>query len=186
MAGWLMPTTKATAPCFRTGIAYLTGIESSRLRESSVGRPIAPRRELGHEEYRSRLPAAGSVSPESHGGEGRIRAAASRLGSRWKSSTLGMLVASNATPSHIWAPWILITAHLTTSCFGPACTGKTHLAVGLAIRARVRPVIGCCSPPPPDGWHGSELTTPGASTPNPPGFAAIRSWWLTKSATIPF
>lgn len=60
---------------------------------------------------------------------------ASRLGSRWKSSTLSMLVASNATPSHIWAPWISSPPAITSCFWAPPVTGKTHLAVGLAIRA---------------------------------------------------
>lgn len=60
---------------------------------------------------------------------------ASRLGSRWKSSTLSMLVASNATPSHIWAPWISSPPAITSCFWAPPGTGKTHLAVGLAIRA---------------------------------------------------
>ncbi|CKQ34731.1 transposase for insertion sequence element IS1533 [Mycobacterium tuberculosis] len=60
---------------------------------------------------------------------------ASRLGRLEEVSTLSMLVASNATPSHIWAPWISSPPAITSCFWAPPGTGKTHLAVGLAIRA---------------------------------------------------
>ena len=60
---------------------------------------------------------------------------ASRPANRWRSSTSTTPAASNATPSPTWAPWTSSTANDNVVFLGPPGTGKTHLAIGLAIRA---------------------------------------------------
>jgi hypothetical protein len=68
-----------------------------------------------------------------------------------------------------------VTARENVVFLGPPGTGKTHLAIGLAIRACQAAATACCSPPPPNGWHGwPRPITPGASSKSSPGWAATR------------
>ena len=72
------------------------------------------------------------------------RATAARAGSAppgspparaWRSSTSTTPAASNATPSPTSARWTSSAARDNVVFLGPPGTGKTHLAIGLAIRA---------------------------------------------------
>jgi DNA replication protein DnaC len=51
-----------------------------------------------------------------------------------------------------------VTAKDNVVFLGPPGTGKTHLAIGLAIRA-ARPGTGSSSPPPPTGSPTSPMPT---------------------------
>ncbi len=121
-----MPTTKATQRRdVSTEIAYLTrALKAPTLRESVSRLADRARAEnWSHEEYLAACLQREVSARESHGGEGRIRAA--RFPARKSLEEFDFEHARG-----------LKRDTAITSCFwAPPGTGKTHLAVGLAIRA---------------------------------------------------
>jgi hypothetical protein len=78
-----------------------------------------------------------------------------------------------------------VTAKENVLLLGPPGTGKTHLATGWRS-APARPATGCTSPPPPRGSAGwPRPIMPAGCMTNYDGWAAIRCWSSTRSATCP-
>lgn len=133
-----MPTTKATQRRdVSTEIAYLTrALKAPTLRESVSRLADRARAEnWSHEEYLAACLQREVSARESHGGEGRIRAA--RFPARKSLEEFDFEHARGLkrdTIAHL-GTLDFITARDNVVFLGPACTRKTHLAVGLAIRA---------------------------------------------------
>src|SRR5262249_59850317 len=72
---------------------------------------------------------------ESHGGEGRIRAAGFAARKSLEESDLDHARALKRDPTAHLGPLDFIAARDNVVFLGPPGTGKTHLAIGLAIRA---------------------------------------------------
>jgi len=144
---------------------------------------------------------------ESHGGEGRIRAA--RFPARKSLEEFDFDHARGLKRdliSHL-GTLDFVTARENVVFLGPPGTGKTHLAIGLAIRAcqaghRVQFATAAdwvahlaeahhagrlsSSRPLPTGSPTSpKPTTPAGCRPNSPGWAATRCSSSTRSATSP-
>jgi DNA replication protein DnaC len=68
---------------------------------------------------------------------------------------------------------------------GEPGTGKTHLAIGLAIRACQAGHRVLFAPPANGSTNSPTPTAADACRPNWPGSAATRCWWSTRSATSP-
>lgn len=183
-----MPTTKATQRRdVSTEIAYLTrALKAPTLRESVSRLADRARAEnWSHEEYLAACLQREVSARESHGGEGRIRAA--RFPARKSLEEFDFEHARGLkrdTIAHL-GTLDFITARDNVVFLGPAwhredssCgrPGDTRVSGRSSGAVRHRRRMGSTGSP--------RLTTPGASTPNSPGFAAIRSWWLTKSATF--
>ncbi len=157
-------------------IAYLTrALKAPTLREATVRLAERARAEnWSHEEYLVACLQREVSARESHGGEGRIRAA--RFPARKALEEFDFEHARGLkrdTIAHL-GTLDFVTARDNVVFLGPPGTGKTHLAVGLAIRA-CQPATACCSPPPHNGWHGSpKRTRPGASTKSSPVSGATR------------
>jgi DNA replication protein DnaC len=133
----MMATTKTTARDVTGEIAFLTrALKAPTLRES-IGRLADRARSESwtHEEFLAACLQREVAARESHGGEGRIRAA--RFPSRKSIEEFDFDHARGLKRD--------VIAHLGTLDFiaskdnvvflGPPGTGKTHLATGLAIRA---------------------------------------------------
>lgn len=133
-----MPTTKATQRRdVSTEIAYLTrALKAPTLRESVSRLADRARAEnWSHEEYLAACLQREVSARESHGGEGRIRAA--RFPARKSLEEFDFEHARGLKRDTIAHLGTLVSSPpAITSCFwAPPGTGKTHLAVGLAIRA---------------------------------------------------
>ena len=169
-------------------IAFLTrALKAPTLRES-VGR-LAERARAeswSHEEFLVACLQREVAARESHGGEGRIRAA--RFPARKSLEEFDFDHARGLKRDQVAHLGTLdfVTAKDNVVFLGPPGTGKTHLATGLAIRAcqaghrvlfatAVR--VGRPASPTP--------TTTGASKPSSPGWAATRCSSSTRSATSP-
>jgi len=120
---------------------------------------------------------------ESHGGEGRIRAARFPSRKSLEGSTSTTPADSNVIWSRTWAPWTSSPPKTTWSSSGrPALARRTWRSGWRS--GRVRLGTACCSPPPANGWHGwPTLITPAASSRNSSAWAATRCWLWTKLAT---
>lgn len=133
-----MPTTKATQRRdVSTEIAYLTrALKAPTLRESVSRLADRARAEnWSHEEYLAACLQREVSARESHGGEGRIRAA--RFPARKSLEEFDFEHARGLkrdTIAHL-GTLDFITARDNVVFLGPAWHRKTHLAVGLAIRA---------------------------------------------------
>lgn len=133
-----MPTTKATQRRdVSTEIAYLTrALKAPTLRESVSRLADRARAEnWSHEEYLAACLQREVSARESHGGEGRIRAA--RFPARKSLEEFDFEHARGLkrdTIAHL-GTWISSPPAITSCFWAPPGTGKTHLAVGLAIRA---------------------------------------------------
>lgn len=133
-----MPTTKATQRRdVSTEIAYLTrALKAPTLRESVSRLADRARAEnWSHEEYLAACLQREVSARESHGGEGRIRAA--RFPARKSLEEFDFEHARGLkrdTIAHL-GTLDFITARDNVVFWAPPGTGKTHLAVGLAIRA---------------------------------------------------
>ena len=88
-----------------------------------------------HEEFLAACLQREVSARESHGGEGRIRAARFPAKRRWKTSTMTTSGPSSGRPSPTWAPWTSWIARENVVFLGPPGTGKTMLSIGLGIRA---------------------------------------------------
>ena len=168
-------------------IAFLTrALKAPTLRESVDRLAERARAESwSHEEFLVACLQREVAARESHGGEGRIRAA--RFPARKSLEEFDFDHARGLKRDLI--------AHLGTLDFvtgqdnivflGPPGTGKTHLATGWRS-APARPGTGSCSPPPPTGSPDSPTpTTPASSRTNSSAWAATRCWSSTRSATSP-
>ena len=133
-----MPTTKAASRRdVSAEIAYLTrALKAPTLRESVSRLGERARAEnWSHEEYLVACLQREVSARESHGGEGRIRAA--RFPARKSLEEFEFEHARGLkrdTIAHL-GTLDFVTARDNVVFLGPPGTGKTHLAVGLAIRA---------------------------------------------------
>ncbi|HZE14321.1 MAG TPA: ATP-binding protein, partial [Mycobacterium sp.] len=133
-----MPTTKAASRRdVSAEIAYLTrALKAPTLRESVSRLGERARAEnWSHEEYLVACLQREVSARESHGGEGRIRAA--RFPARKSLEEFDFEHARGLkrdTIAHL-GTLDFVTARDNVVFLGPPGTGKTHLAVGLAIRA---------------------------------------------------
>jgi DNA replication protein DnaC len=133
----MMATTKTTARDVTGEIAFLTrALKAPTLRES-VGRLADRARSESwtHEEFLAACLQREVAARESHGGEGRIRAA--RFPSRKSIEEFDFDHARGLkrdTVAHL-GTLDFVTARENVVFLGPPGTGKTHLAIGLAIRA---------------------------------------------------
>ena len=148
-------------------LAYLTRVLKAPTLRDAVAR-LAERARAenwSHEEFLAACLQREVAARESHGGEGRIRAA--RFPARKSLEEFDF--------DHQRSLKRDVIAHLGTLDFvaakenvvflGPPGTGKTHLAIGLAIRACQG--AGSRSPPPPSGSPASPRpTTPADCKPN--------------------
>ena len=157
-------------------LAFLTrALKAPTLRESAPRLAERARAESWtHEEFLAACLQREVAARESHGGEGRIRAA--RFPARKSLEDFDFDHARGLKRDVIAHLGTLdfITGRENVIFLGPPGTGKTHLATGLAIRA-CRPGTGSCSPPPPNGspaWPTP--TTPGGCRPSWSGSAATR------------
>ncbi len=148
-----MPTTKATQRRdVSTEIAYLTrALKAPTLRESVSRLADRARAEnWSHEEYLAACLQREVSARESHGGEGRIRAA--RFPARKSLEEFDFEHARGLkrdTIAHL-GTLDFITARDNVVFLGPAWHREDSSCGRLAIRA-CQAVIGCCSPPPPNG-----------------------------------
>jgi DNA replication protein DnaC len=133
----MMATTKTTARDVTGEIAFLTrALKAPTLRES-IGRLADRARSESwtHEEFLAACLQREVAARESHGGEGRIRAA--RFPSRKSIEEFDFDHARGLkrdTVAHL-GTLDFVTARENVVFLGPPGTGKTHLAIGLAIRA---------------------------------------------------
>jgi DNA replication protein DnaC len=132
-----MPATKTAAKDTTAEIAFLTrALKAPTLRES-VGRLAERARAESwtHEEFLVACLQREVSARESHGGEGRIRAA--RFPARKSLEEFDFDHARSLkrdTIAHL-GTLDFVTAKDNVVFLGPPGTGKTHLAIGLAIRA---------------------------------------------------
>jgi len=133
-----MPTaTKTTSRDLAAEVAYLTrALKAPTLRESVARLAERARAESWtHEEFLVACLQREVSARESHGGEGRIRAA--RLPARKSLEEFDFDHARGLkrdTIAHL-GTLDFVTARENVVFLGPPGTGKTHLAIGLAIRA---------------------------------------------------
>jgi DNA replication protein DnaC len=129
--------TIASARDVSSEISYLTrALKAPTLRESAARLAERARAEnWSHEEYLAACLQREVSARESHGGEGRIRAA--RFPARKSLEEFNFDHARGLkrdTIAHL-GTLDFITARDNAVFLGPPGTGKTHLAIGLAIRA---------------------------------------------------
>jgi DNA replication protein DnaC len=134
-----MANAKTTTPArdASSEIAYLTrALKAPTLRESAARLAERARAEnWSHEEYLVACLQREVSARESHGGEGRIRAA--RFPARKSLEEFDFDHARGLkrdTIAHL-GTLDFVTARENVVFLGPPGTGKTHLAIGLAIRA---------------------------------------------------
>src|SRR5512133_1491713 len=134
-----MPATRATTPARDTAaeVAFLTrALKAPTLRESVPRLAERARAEAwSHEEFLVACLQREVSARESHGGDGRIRAA--RFPARKALEDFDFDHARGLkrdTIAHLGA-LDFVTAKENVVFLGPPGTGKTHLATGLAIRA---------------------------------------------------
>jgi DNA replication protein DnaC len=129
--------TTASARDVSSEISYLTrALKAPTLRESAARLAERARAEnWSHEEYLAACLQREVSARESHGGEGRIRAA--RFPSRKSLEEFDFDYARGLkrdTIAHL-GTLDFVTARDNAVFLGPPGTGKTHLAIGLAMRA---------------------------------------------------
>jgi DNA replication protein DnaC len=135
--GGVMAATKAAGRDTASEIAFLTrALKAPTLRESVARMAERARTESWtHEEFLAACLQREVSARESHGGEGRIRAA--RFPARKSLEEFDFDHAralKRDTIAHL-GTLDVITAKDNVVFLGPPGTGKTHLAIGLAIRA---------------------------------------------------
>jgi len=160
--------TKTAARDLTAEVAFLTrALKAPTLRESVPRLAERARSESwSHEEFLVACLQREVSARESHGGEGRIRAA--RFPSRKSIEEFDFDHARSLKRDMIAHLGTLdfVTAKDNVVFLGPPGTGKNHLATGLAIRA-CQPGTACFSPSPANGSTGSQpRTTPASCEPN--------------------
>jgi DNA replication protein DnaC len=168
-------------------VAFLTrALKAPTLREA-VPRLAERAREQSwsHEEFLIACLQREVSARESHGGEGRIRAA--RFPARKSLEEFDFDHARGLKRDLIAHLGTLdfVTAKENVLLLGPPGTGKTHLATGLAIRACQaghRVLFATATE-----WvtRLAEAITPAGCKMSCAGWAATRCWWSTRSATCP-
>jgi len=153
-------------------IAFLTrSLKAPTLREAVPRLADRARAESWtHEEFLAACLQREVSARESHGGEGRIRAA--RFPARKALEDFDydhQRSLKRETIAHL-GTLDFVTARDNVVFLGPPGTGKTMLSIGLGIRA--------CQ-----AGHRVLFATPGGCRPSSPGSAATRCWSSTKSAT---
>ena len=140
-AGWRdghAPTTKPRRGTVTAEVAFLTrALKAPTLRESVARLAERARAESWTPRgVPGRLPATRGRPPRE---STAVKAGSAPPGSRparaWRSSTSTTPAASNATRSPTSGTLDFVTAKDNVVFLGPPGTGKTHLAIGLAIRA---------------------------------------------------
>jgi IstB-like ATP binding protein len=181
----MSPAKPAPARDLGAEVSFLTrALKAPTLREAVPRLAERARTEnWSHEEFLVACLQREVAARESHGGEGRIRAA--RFPARKSLEEFDFDHAralKRDTIAHL-GTLDFVTARDNVVFLGPPGTGKTHLAIGLAIRA-CRAGHRVLFAPPPNGSPASPTpTTPGGCRPNSSGSAATRCSWSTKSAT---
>lgn len=166
-------------------LAYLTrALKAPTLREAVERLAERARTETWtYEEFLAACLQREVSARESHGGEGRIRAA--RFPSRKSLEEFDFEHARGLKRDVIAHLGTLdfVTAKDNVVFLGPPGTGKTHLATGIAIRA-CQAATESCSPPRRNGSIGSPPpTTAEPCKPNSSASPAIRCSSSTKWAT---
>jgi DNA replication protein DnaC len=132
-----MPSTKTTSRDLTAEISFLTrALKAPTLRESVVRLAQRARAESWtHEEFLAACLQREVSARESHGGEGRIRAA--RFPARKSLEEFDYDHARSLKRDTVMHLGTLdfVNARENVVFLGPPGTGKTHLAIGLAIRA---------------------------------------------------
>lgn len=168
-------------------LAYLTrALRAPTMREAVERLAERARTETwSYEEFLAACLQREVSARESHGGEGRIRAA--RFPSRKSLEEFDFDHARGLkrdTIAHL-GTLDFVTAKDNVVFLGPPGTGKTHLAIGIAIRACQaghRVLFATAS----NGSTGSlRPITAAPCKPHSPGWPATRCWSSTKSATSP-
>jgi DNA replication protein DnaC len=166
-------------------IAYLTrALKAPSLRESAGRLAERARNESWtHEEYLAACLQREVAARDAHGGESRIRAA--RLPARKSIEEFDFDHARGLKRDQVMhlATLDFVAGKENVIFLGPPGTGKTHLAIGLAIRgcqAGHRVLFATASQ-----WvTGSPTPTPAdGCKPSFSGSAATRYWWSMRSAT---
>ena len=164
-----MAATTATPRDTTAELAYLTrALKAPTLREAVPRLAERARAESwSHEEFLAACLQREVSARESHGGEGRIRAA--RFPARKALEDFDYDHASGpcgARSSRTWARWTSWPP-ATTWCFSDRQGRARRCSRSGWASAPARPGTGCCSPPPPNGSPGSPTpTTPGGCTPS--------------------
>ena len=179
--------TKTAARDLTAEVAFLTrALKAPTLRESVTRLAERARTESwSHEEFLVACLQREVSARESHGGEGRIRAA--RFPARKSIEEFDFDHARSLKRDMIAHLGTLdfVTAKDNVVFLGPPGTGKTHLAIGLAIRACQaghRVLFATAA----SGSTGSPTpTTPAGCKPNWSAWAATRCSSSTRSATSP-
>jgi hypothetical protein len=115
MATTAKTSTSAPPRGLAAEVAFLTrALKAPTLRESVPRLADRARTEgWSHEEFLVACLQREVAARESHGGEGRIRAAGCRRARASRSSTSATPAASHAMSSRIWAPWTCPGIYLT-------------------------------------------------------------------------
>ena len=168
-------------------LAFLTrALKAPTLRQSVARLAERARAESwSHEEFLAACLQREVAARESHGGEGRIRHA--RFPARKSLEEFDYDHArtlKRETIAHL-GTLDFVAARENVVFLGPPGTGKTHLAIGLGIRACQaghRVLFATAA-----GWSTCwpTPTPPVASRPSWSGLAATRCWSSTRSATSP-
>ena len=141
--------------------------------------------EWTYERFAEAVLAAEVSSRETHGGEGRIRAA--RFPARKTLEEFDFAFAASVKKTIVLHLGQLdfLAGRENVLLLGPPGTGKTHL------RSRSRcapawPATACSSQPPPNGSHASKKQrSTAASKTRSAASTATRCWSSTRSATSP-
>ena len=168
-------------------VAFLTrALKAPSLREAAGRLAERARAEnWSHEEFLVACLQREVAARESHGGEGRIRAA--RFPARKSLEEFDFDHAralKRDTIAHL-GTLDFVTARDNVVFLGPPGTGKPTSRSAWPS-GPARPGTVSCSPPPPNGSPGSPTpTTPAGSSPSSSGSAATHCWSSTRSATSP-
>jgi DNA replication protein DnaC len=142
-------------------LMFLTrALKAPTLRDSAARLAERARAESwSHEEYLTACLQREVAARDAHGGEGRIRAARFPARKSIEEFDFDHARGLKREPIADLATLDFVAGKENVIFLGPPGTGKTHLAIGLAIRA-CQAGHRCCSPPPANGSTGSPTPTP--------------------------
>jgi DNA replication protein DnaC len=128
---------KATGRDVAAELAFLTrALKAPTLRDAMPRLAERARQESwSHEEFLTACLQREVSARESHGGEGRIRAARFPARKALEDGTTTTSDPSSARPSPTWATLDFVTIRDNVVFLSPPGTGKTMLSIGLGIRA---------------------------------------------------